>query len=101
MRLLASCLLTAGFSLAQSPTFYKDVAPILQKHCQECHRPGQIGPMSLLTYEKARAWSDTIRDVVSDRRMPPWHADPRYGKFANDRSLSKEARDTLLSWIDQ
>src|SRR5262249_32120319 len=60
-------------------TFTRDVAPILQKHCQECHRPGQIGPMALLTYEKTKAWADTIRDVVTERRMPPWHADPRFG----------------------
>jgi peroxiredoxin len=82
-------------------TYTKDVAPIVQKHCQECHRPGQIGPMSLMTYEKARSWSDTIRDVVSERRMPPWLADPRYGHFANDRSMPAKESETLLAWIDQ
>jgi peroxiredoxin len=82
-------------------TFTKHVAPILQNHCQECHRPGMIGPMALLTYENARDWSGMIREVVQERRMPPWHADPKFGKFANDRALPKEDRDTLLGWIEQ
>jgi peroxiredoxin len=82
-------------------TYTKDVAIILQKNCQECHRPGQIGPFSLLTYRQARGWSATIREVVSEGRMPPWNADPRHGRFANDRSLPKQDRDTLLAWIDQ
>ncbi|MBY0525822.1 MAG: redoxin domain-containing protein [Gemmataceae bacterium] len=81
--------------------FAKHVAPILQRHCQECHRPGMIGPMSLLSYDDASAWSATIQEVVQERRMPPWHADPKVGKFANDRSLPKEDRDTLLAWIEQ
>ncbi len=82
-------------------TYSKQIARILQKNCQECHRPGQIAPMALLTYDDACDWSQTIREVVEERRMPPWYADPRYGKFANDRSLSKEERETLLTWIDQ
>jgi peroxiredoxin len=84
-----------------SVTFAQQVSRILQKNCQECHRPGQIGPMSLLTYDDAVAWADNIREVVSERRMPPWFADPRHGKFANDRSLSTQERDTLLAWVDQ
>jgi peroxiredoxin len=82
-------------------TYAKDVAPILQKRCQECHRPGEVGPMSLLTYGAAKNWSKTIREVVSEQRMPPWHADPAHGKFKNDRSLSQEERDTILEWIDR
>ncbi len=81
-------------------TYTKHISRILQKGCQECHRPGQIGPMSLLTFDDALAWSDTIREVVSEGRMPPWHADPRYGKFSNDRRLAQEDRDTLLAWLD-
>jgi peroxiredoxin len=81
-------------------TYSQHVSRILQQHCQECHRPGQIGPMSLLTFEDAVAWSDTIREVVSEGRMPPWHADPGHGKFSNDRRLSKEEKDTLLVWLD-
>lgn len=82
-------------------TYTKHVAPILQKNCQECHRPGQVGPMALLTYEDALGWAETIAEVVQERRMPPWHADPKIGHFANDRSLSKEDRETLLAWIKQ
>jgi peroxiredoxin len=81
-------------------TYAKHIAPILQSRCQECHRPGQIGPMPLLTYDDARDWSGMIREVVEQRRMPPWHADPRFGQFANDRSLTDKERETLLAWID-
>ncbi len=82
-------------------TFTKHVSRILQKNCQECHRPDQIGPMSLISYEDAVDWAATIREVVDTKRMPPWHADPKHGKFANDRTLSKEDRDNLLAWIDK
>ena len=82
-------------------TYAKHVAPVLQKRCQECHRPGEIGPFSLLTYEDAQKRTSRIREAVLEERMPPWHADPRYGKFANDRRLSQEERDTLLAWIDK
>ncbi len=82
-------------------TFAKDVSRVLQRNCQECHRPGQVGPMPLLTYEDALAWSDTLREVVEQKRMPPWLADPHFGKFQNDRSLSADDRATLLGWIDQ
>lgn len=84
-----------------SVTFTKHISPLLQQHCQECHRPGQIGPMSLLTYEDATAWSATLREAVVQRRMPPWYADPRHGKFANARGLSDEEMKTLLAWIDE
>jgi hypothetical protein len=66
----------------------------------ECHRPGQAAPFSLLTHEDAAGWSDTIREVVAEGRMPPWGADPRYGHFANDRSLTDEERQTLFAWLD-
>ena len=82
-------------------TYAGEVSRILQNRCQECHRPGQIGPMSLLTYDDAANWSAMIREVVSDKRMPPWHADSKHGQFSNDRSLTKVEHDTLLTWIDQ
>jgi peroxiredoxin len=82
-------------------TYCKQVARILQKNCQECHRPGQVGPMALLTYDDARDWGETIREVLEDGRMPPWYADPRHGKFRNDRRLPPEERDQLLQWLDQ
>lgn len=93
-------VLAAGLAAAQTPEFHKDVAPILQRHCQECHRPGEIGPMPLLTYQQARPWARAIRQAVVARIMPPWHADPHIGKFANDRSLSDAEIRTLAAWAD-
>jgi peroxiredoxin len=78
-----------------------EVAAIMQNKCQDCHRPGRVGPFSLLSYDDARKHSAMIREVVDERRMPPWHADPRYGHFSNDRSLSAQERATLLAWVDQ
>ncbi len=100
---VAGCLISRGVKAraAGAVTYTRQVARILQKNCQSCHRPGQIGPMALLSYDDAAAWSETIREVLQDGRMPPWRADPRYGKFANDRSISKEDRATLLAWIEQ
>jgi peroxiredoxin len=87
--------------LDKQVTFTRDVAPILQKRCQECHRPGEIGGFSLLTCEDAQARTRRIRGAVLEERMPPWHADPNYSHFANDRRLPTSERDTLLAWIDQ
>jgi len=81
-------------------TYAEHVAPILARRCQPCHRPGEAAPFPLLTYDDAVRRSRMIREVVMERRMPPWHADRRYGEFANDRSLSAEEIDHLVSWID-
>ena len=81
-------------------TFYKDVLPILQTNCQTCHRPGEIAPMSLLTYEQTRPWAKAIQKAVVARQMPPWFADPAYGHFANDRRLSTKQIDTITAWVD-
>jgi len=97
--LLASLPALAG-AAASPPVFYKDVLPILQNRCQECHRSGEIAPMPFLTYAETRPWAKAIREAVLTRKMPPWFADPRYGHFANDRSLSKPEIDTLLHWVD-
>src|SRR6202162_951774 len=78
----------------------KDVLPVLQKNCQTCHRPGEIGPMALLTYEGTRPWAKAIKSAVLSRKMPPWFADPKYGHFANDRSLSQAEVNTLAAWAD-
>ncbi len=85
---------------ADVPTFNKDVAPILYENCASCHRPGEIAPMSLLAYKDARKWAKAIRDEVTDGTMPPWHADPKHGKFANDRSLTAAERETLTRWAN-
>ncbi len=83
---------------AATPTFNKDVAPLLQDHCQSCHRPGEIGPFPLLTYKQARPYAAAIRNAVLKRTMPPWHADPHYGKFKNDASMSQRNIDTIVQW---
>ena len=81
-------------------TYAKHIAPLLQKTCQECHRPGQAAPMSLLTHEDASNWGETIREVIAEERMPPWYADPKYGKFLNDRHMPKADRDLFVKWIE-
>jgi hypothetical protein len=81
-------------------TFNKEVLPILQKNCQSCHRPGQIGPMSLLSYKDARPWTKAIKAAVLSKKMPPWFADPQYGHFNNDRSLKPAEIETLVAWAD-
>jgi hypothetical protein len=95
--LIALCRLAAS---AQPVTFDRDVLPILQKRCQSCHRPGQLAPMSLLTFQDARPWAKAIRTVVASRKMPPWLADPRYGHFANDPSLRQTEIDTIVNWAN-
>ncbi len=85
---------------AVETTFNKDVLPLLQKNCQECHRPGEPAPMSLLTYKEARPWAKAMRTAVLTKKMPPWFADPAHGKFANDRRLSQADIDTLVAWAD-
>ncbi len=82
-------------------TYTNQIARLFQKNCQECHRPGEIGPFALMNYREAKGWADMIRETVGNGRMPPWYADPHYSKFANDRRLSKEDKETLLAWIDQ
>ncbi len=94
--------LTAGapaIAVAQQspPTFYKDVLRVLQQNCQTCHRPNEIGPMPLLTYEEARPWARAIRAAVVSRRMPPWGADRDVGAFHNDPSLSAATIEMLAA----
>src|SRR5260370_36092898 len=81
-------------------TFYKDVVPVLQRNCQGCHRPGEIAPMSFLDYKSTRPWAGLMKNAVLLRKMPPWFADPRYGKFANDRRLPEADLKTLVAWFD-
>ena len=100
--------LTAGLiiPLAAAPqrsrpvTFHEDVEAILENRCQGCHHAGDIGPMSLVTYGDVRPWAKAIRAAVLEKKMPPWFADSRYGKFLNDRSLPQTEIDTLVNWID-
>lgn len=83
-----------------APTFTKDVAPIMYNNCVSCHRAGEIAPMSLMTYKEVRPWARAIREKVLTRDMPPWHADPKYGEWANDRRLAQKDIDTIVRWID-
>ena len=87
---------------AGQPTFAKDVAPILQRSCVKCHRPGQSAPMSLMTYEDARPWARSIKTRVTNREMPPWHIDRNVGiqKFKDDISLSDAEIATIAAWVD-
>jgi len=105
LRLLLTTALVLGTASAgygakadNTPTFSSDVAPIFHNRCVSCHRPGQIGPMSLRTYEEARPWAKSIAKNVKTRTMPPWHADAGYGPFTNDRSLTQDEIDTVVRW---
>src|SRR6202035_683213 len=99
---LAVCLAaTAAMAATTGVTFNKDVLPILQKNCQECHRPGEVAPMSLLTYQDARPWAKAIKAAVKSEKMPPWFMDAKYeGHFTNSRKLSPAEIDTLVAWAD-
>lgn len=98
----ASILSLPAFAQETRPvvTFNKDVLPILQRNCQSCHRPDQIGPFSMLSYKEARPWAKAIKAAVISRTMPPWFADRRYGHFINDRSLKQAEIDTITAWVD-
>jgi hypothetical protein len=96
---LALGSLAAPAAAQTAPTYSKDVAPILYKNCTSCHRSGEIGPMSLMTFKDTRPWVRSIGTRVSNGSMPPWHADPAYGDFINDRRLSAAEKDTLMRWV--
>jgi hypothetical protein len=81
------------------PTFYKDILPLLQNHCQSCHRPGEVAPMPLVTYEQTRPWAPAIVTAIQSGMMPPWFADPQFGHFSDDPSLSPQQIATLLTWV--
>jgi len=100
----AACFILSSFSFAaETVTFTKDVMPILQEKCQECHRAGSMAPMSLVTYAETRPWAKAIRERVITRQMPPWHIDPTVGvqQFKNDMSLTQSQIDTIVRWVDQ
>jgi thiol-disulfide isomerase/thioredoxin len=82
-------------------TYNKEISRIVQRHCQDCHRPGEAAPFSLLSYKNAVDWSAAMKEEVEARRMPPWHADPAHGEFSNCRRLPDADRAALLAWVDQ
>jgi hypothetical protein len=102
--LIVGAFAPAAFAQQPGPvTFSKDVAPILQKACQNCHRPGAIAPMSLMTYQDARPWAKSIKQKVASREMPPWYIDRHIGvsKFKDDPSLTDAEIGIITRWVDQ
>lgn len=85
---------------AEAPTFNDDIAVILYDNCTSCHRAGQMAPMALTSYRDARPWARAIKGKVMAREMPPWYADPRYGRFRNEMTLTPVEIDTLVAWAD-
>lgn len=84
----------------QSPTTYtKHIAPLLNKHCVTCHHAGSLAPFALTSYADAAGWAKTIQEVIDDQRMPPWHANPKYGRFSNDRRLTEEEKRLVSQWV--
>jgi len=103
MRSHAFAVLLTGvacIAATPAPTFNKEVLPILQQRCQECHRPGEAVPFTMQSYKDTRPWAKSIKQAVITKKMPPWFADPHFGKFSNDRSLSQSEIDTLVAWVD-
>ncbi len=102
MKLTLLSLGAAGCMFAaNTPTFTKDVAPILYERCLECHRPGEAGPMPFRTYQEVRPWAKAIKHQVVKRSMPPWDADPAVNKFSNDRRLTDAQVATIVKWADE
>lgn len=97
---LGSVATFAASTDAAKPTFTKDVAPIMFNRCVECHRSGEVAPMSLTNYKEVRPWAKAIKERVVARAMPVWLADPHYGSFRNDRRMSQAEIDTIAKWVD-
>src|SRR5262245_65869866 len=95
--LLAQRVGRAGSEPASAVTFTKDVAPIIFQNCAVCHRPGQVAPMSFLSFKEVRPWAKSIRETVATRQMPPWYADPNHGELINDRRLTQKQIATILA----
>src|SRR3989440_1883123 len=102
MTLAVAAVILGKKNEASSPTFAKDVAPIIFNKCANCHRPGEVAPMSLTSYQEVRPWSKAIREQVIEHAMPPWYADPHTStlKFSNDRRLSQKEIETIVAWVD-
>ncbi|MBI1765532.1 MAG: cytochrome c [Acidobacteria bacterium] len=90
---------SASNAPVKNATFSKDVAPIFFKNCAECHRPGEGAPFSVLSYKDVRPWAKSIKEKIALKTMPPWHADPHFGEWANDRRLTQAEMDTILAWV--
>jgi hypothetical protein len=97
------CLFDDAFAASSQADleYHRDIAPLIANHCLPCHTPDNVAPFPLTSYRQVKRRSSLIREVVIERRMPPWHADPRFGSFGNNRSLSQEQVDRIVSWLDQ
>src|SRR5215831_10895273 len=91
---------TLAYGATSSPTFSREVAPILYNRCVECHRQGEAAPMAFTSYAEIRPWAKAIKQAVLSRKMPPWLADPHFGAFRNDRRLSDDEIATISTWVD-
>src|SRR5436309_15742483 len=97
--LLAALIPLSARQMTAQVTFSKNVAPILNRHCVVCHRPNDIAPMSLMTYEEVLPFARMMRESVVQRKMPPWHADPAFGEFSNDARLTDEEIAIIDAWV--
>src|SRR5579864_3536374 len=93
-----ACLAAANTSDKPKVTYSKDIAPILNRRCVECHRAGEVAPMAFTSYKEVRPWAKSIKERVLTRTMPPWFADPHFGDFKNDRRLTQAEMDTIAAW---
>ena len=99
--LTIAAAVTAGAApIPSTPTYYKDIVPVLQNRCQECHRAGEVAPMSLMSYNEVRPWAKAIKSAVLTKKMPPWNADPHFGHFSNDRSMPQPEIEAVTAWVD-
>jgi len=98
---LASSVRSSENPTPESVSFSKDIAPIFNRNCVACHRPGNIAPMSLLAYKEAQPWAEQIRQKVVSRQMPPWHATPGEIEFSNERRLSEQEIEKIVAWVKQ
>lgn len=98
--LLLAFAVTATGSKTSTVTFYKDILPILQDHCQSCHRPGQLAPISFVSYKETRPWAEAIKHTVQARQMPPWLTNVSYPPSQRHRALNLREIDTVVKWVE-
>src|SRR5215467_6388624 len=101
MGFLFGMVAAAPATIAPTVTYYRDVLPILQDHCQSCHRHGQAAPISFMTYRETRPWAESMKFVVLGRRMPPWNSNQPIVPAADHNKLTQRQVDTIVQWAEQ